>query len=158
MVADGLGHGPVAAIAAQAAAAAFVASPADAPRAQIERMHRSLSGTRGAAVACAAWSNPQELQYAGIGNISGHLCAPGSSRGLVSHSGTLGFQMQRVQQFDYAVSPGALLVMHSDGLSARWQLEDQPGLRTHHPAVIAAALYRDFSRGRDDATVLVMQL
>jgi hypothetical protein len=27
-----------------------------------------------------------------------------------------------------------------------------------HPAIIAAVLFRDFSRGRDDATVVVVKL
>jgi hypothetical protein len=73
----------------------------------------------------------------------------------VSHNGTLGFQFRRLQQFEYAFGTGALLVMHSDGLSARWNLDDHPGLRQRHPAVIAATLHRDHSRGRDDSTVVV---
>jgi hypothetical protein len=44
--------------------------------------------------------------------------------------------------------------MHSDGLASRWDLGAYPGLRVHDPALIAAALYRDFARGRDDVTVL----
>jgi len=50
---------------------------------------------------------------------------------------------------------GALVIMHSDGLSARWKLSDYPGLFERHPAVIAGVLYRDNVRIRDDATVLV---
>ena len=49
----------------------------------------------------------------------------------------------------------SLLVMHSDGLATRWQLDKYPGLAMRHPALIAGVLYRDFSRGRDDVTVLV---
>jgi hypothetical protein len=45
--------------------------------------------------------------------------------------------------------------MHSDGLSSHWSLDPYPGLRLRHPALIAAVLYRDFSRHRDDVTVLV---
>jgi hypothetical protein len=45
--------------------------------------------------------------------------------------------------------------MHSDGLGTRWDLERYPGIRSKHPSVIAAILHRDFSRGRDDVTVLV---
>jgi len=48
-----------------------------------------------------------------------------------------------------------MLVMHSDGLTARWSLAAHPQLATRHAAVIAAVLYRDHSRRRDDATVLV---
>jgi hypothetical protein len=45
--------------------------------------------------------------------------------------------------------------MHSDGVSAHWTLDAYPGLRQHDPLTIAAVLLRDFSRGRDDATVVV---
>jgi hypothetical protein len=46
--------------------------------------------------------------------------------------------------------------MHSDGLSARWDLKNRPDLLARHPAIIAAALYRDHGRERDDATVVVV--
>jgi hypothetical protein len=51
-----------------------------------------------------------------------------------------------------------LLILHSDGLQTRWNLRDYPGLVTRHPAVVTALLHRDFSRGRDDATVLAIRL
>ena len=158
IVIDGLGHGPSAAEAARAAAAAFACNPFGQPRAQLERVHQALAGTRGAAVACAAWSAARAVSYAGIGNIAGRLAGSNGSRGLVSHNGTLGFQLQRVQQFEYPAGNGALLIMHSDGLSARWDLDEHTDLRHHHPAVIAATLYRDHARGRDDATVVVVSV
>jgi hypothetical protein len=47
--------------------------------------------------------------------------------------------------------------MHSDGVATHWDLARYPGLEARHPAVIAAALYRDHSRGRDDLTVLALR-
>ena len=44
--------------------------------------------------------------------------------------------------------------MHSDGLTARWDLRAYPALARRHPGLVAGVLYRDFNRGRDDATVL----
>jgi len=46
----------------------------------------------------------------------------------------------------------------SDGVSARWSLSAYPGLYRRHSAVVAAVLYRDFARRRDDATVIVARL
>jgi hypothetical protein len=51
--------------------------------------------------------------------------------------------------------PSGLVIMHSDGLSSSWNLEAYPGLSRRHPALIAATLYRDASRGRDDVCVVV---
>jgi hypothetical protein len=45
--------------------------------------------------------------------------------------------------------------MHSDGLASRWDLDRYPGIWGKHPCVAAAILHRDFSRNRDDVTVLV---
>jgi hypothetical protein len=48
--------------------------------------------------------------------------------------------------------------MHSDGLATRWPIERYPGLPSRHPALVAGVLYRDWSRGHDDVTVVVARL
>ena len=47
--------------------------------------------------------------------------------------------------------------MHSDGISNRWSLSGHDDLWSRHPAVIAAVLHRDHTRGRDDSTVVVIR-
>lgn len=155
MVIDGLGHGTFAAQAAEKAQEVFAEAPSGTPTVLLERSHRAMGGTRGAAAAVACLEGAQ-LHYAGVGNISGRLVDGKASQGLVSHNGTLGLRINRLQQFDYATSPGACLVMHSDGLSARWDLRENMELRSRHPAVVAGVLYRDFVRASDDATVVVV--
>jgi anti-sigma regulatory factor (Ser/Thr protein kinase) len=157
MVVDGLGHGAFAAEAAQTCIEAFKQSPTDTPMEILQRANRSMSRTRGGAAACARISGGR-MSYAGVGNINGHLLSRERSQGLVSHNGTLGMHQRHAQQFEYPVPSGSLLVMHSDGVSARWDLTRRPGLVDAHPAVIAATVYRDHGRGRDDATVLVVKL
>jgi hypothetical protein len=156
LVVDGLGHGVFAAQAAHAARSAFERSPDQAPRELIDRLHRSLMGTRGAAAACARLMGTGELSYAGVGNIHGAILSGEGMRGLVSHNGTLGLRASRIQQFEYARPAGALLIMNSDGISSRWDLARRPGLLRCHPGVIAALLYRDYVRRHDDATVVVL--
>ena len=129
MIVDGLGHGSLAAVAAERALDSFAAAPGETPRALLERAHRSLSSTRGAAAAIARLTGKSHLSYAGIGNISGYLIGSEKSQGLVSHNGTLGVTITRLQQFEYERSADSLLVMHSDGLSARWDLRKDPVLR-----------------------------
>ena len=156
MVVDGLGHGPLAATAAQAAAVAFAQRPFEPPSETMQHLHAALSGGRGAAAACAMLSVANtKVAYAGVGNISGSLISAEKSRGMVSHNGILGAQLLRKQQFEYERGSGDKIVMHSDGMSARWSLQAYPGLFVRHPAVIAGVLYRDHARPRDDVTVLV---
>jgi hypothetical protein len=98
-----------------------------------------------------------EVPFAGIGNIAACVTCDMQRKQLVSLNGIVGSNMRKVQQFDTPWSRGCMLIMHSDGLGTRWSLDTYPGLASHHPAVIAAVLYRDFARQRDDATVLVIR-
>src|SRR5262249_30277769 len=112
--------------------------------------------TRGAAVSVAnVHRAPPLVTFAGVGNVSGAICLDGVVRQTVSHNGTLGREARQMREYSYPWAGDALIVMHSDGLTSPWSLESYPGLRQRHPALIAAILYRDFNRKRDDVTVLV---
>jgi anti-sigma regulatory factor (Ser/Thr protein kinase) len=156
LLADGLGHGPFAAQASGAAAAAFRQLAGQPPAQRAERIHEALRSTRGAAIAVAEIDPvARSVRYAGIGNIAAQVVAGEQVRSLVSMSGTAGHQARTIREFSYDFPPGALLVVHSDGVSTRWALDRYPGITLRDPAVIAALLHRDHSRGRDDATVVV---
>lgn len=156
LVADGLGHGPLAAEAADVAVAAFRALPGRPPGERIEAIHRRLHVSRGAAVAVAEVdAGAGVLRYAGIGNVAGALLGGEAPRSLLSMNGTAGHQARTLRQLDYPWTPRSLLVMHSDGISARWDLASRPGLQERRPSTIAAVLVRDFGRGRDDAAAVV---
>jgi anti-sigma regulatory factor (Ser/Thr protein kinase) len=158
MIADGLGHGPLAADASLAAIEILRRAGGEGPADLLRLVHDALRGTRGAAVAVAAIDHDRrELLYAGVGNIFGMILAPGSRSGLVSHNGTLGAEARKIQEFAYPWPEGSLLVMHSDGLATHWRLDRSSPLASRHPSVIAGAMYRDFTRGRDDATVVVLR-
>lgn len=158
LVVDGLGHGPNAARAARAATEAFAAKPSAAPAALMEICHSALTTTRGAAGAAARIVLAKNQgSFAGIGNIACRVETTGERRQLVSHSGTLGHVMRRVQEFEFAFPAGALLILHSDGLTTHWTSADYPGLMSKHAGLIAGVLYRDHERGSDDVTVVVLK-
>jgi anti-sigma regulatory factor (Ser/Thr protein kinase) len=156
MVVDGLGHGPLAATAAHQAVKVYEASREPLSHELLSRMHEALRPTRGAA-ASLAWlpHTRPEVEFVGVGNVAGVVLAGGELRRMVSYNGTLGHAMKTVRSFAYPAAGETLVVLASDGLGANWSLESYPGLRQRHPALIAAVLYRDFGRGRDDVTVLV---
>jgi anti-sigma regulatory factor (Ser/Thr protein kinase) len=156
LVVDGLGHGPEASEAAVAAIRAFHDLSPRPPAQALEGIHEALRKTRGAAVAVAEFDLDARLvRYAGAGNIVGVILGAEESHAMVSHNGTVGGEVRRFQEFTYPWPPGALVVLHSDGISRRWDLSDYPGLATKPPGLIAGVLYRDFARDRDDATVVV---
>lgn len=159
LLADGLGHGMSAAAAAAEAVRIFRAQTSFQPEHALAVLHAGLRSTRGAAAAVALIDARRgEVRYAGVGNISATILTGDASRNLVSHNGTLGLQMRKTQEFTYPWPAGALLVAHSDGLATRWKLEQYPGLFRQDPALVAAMLYRDHARPRDDVSVVVCRL
>ena len=158
-MADGLGHGPAAAAAADAGLAAYRnAGTAPRPAEVVQRAHEALRATRGAAFAVGRLETAaRRLRFAGVGNISTSLHHGSVSRSMASVNGTAGLQIRTIQEYDYEWPAGAILVMHTDGLTTRWRLDDYPGLSARPASTIAAVLHRDFTRGRDDATVVVVR-
>jgi anti-sigma regulatory factor (Ser/Thr protein kinase) len=156
LLADGLGHGVLAAEAAAAALGVFARDPIRSPSQTLEDVHAALRPTRGAAVAVAAIDVERGIaRYAGLGNVAGAIVQGTSKRNLVSHNGTAGHIARHFHEFSYPMPAASVLVMHSDGLSSSWNAKDYPGLWERDPSLVAGVLYRDFTRRRDDATVLV---
>lgn len=155
MVADGLGHGPEAAEASVEAVRVFNRFNGHQVSTLLDYIHGGLRATRGAAVSIARYdATARKMVYCGIGNVAGALSVQGTLRRMVSMAGTAGFNARKIQSFDYPFESG-VLIMHSDGLQSNWALDRYPNLATLHPTLIAAILYRDLTRGRDDSTVLV---
>jgi anti-sigma regulatory factor (Ser/Thr protein kinase) len=162
IVADGLGHGMLAAQASQDAVRVFHEAPTDSPKTGLEKIHRALRSTRGAAVAIADIDLAQQtVQFAGVGNIAAMAidtqATPLSRQNWVSFNGTVGHEVRKIQEYAYPWNPHSLIVMHSDGLSTQWRLDQYSGLLSKHPSLIAGVLYRDFHRSRDDVTLVVLR-
>lgn len=159
LVADGLGHGPEAAKAAAEAARVFERDREWDAAERLDSIHFALTSTRGAATAVALLDHDRrEVTFAGIGNISARIVSARGTQGLVSMNGTAGLHASPAREFRYAAPPGALLVLHSDGISARWDLATYAGLMKRDPGIIAGVLFRDFARGTDDAAVVVARI
>ena len=159
IIADGLGHGPLAAEAAIEAVRVFHECSQFSPERIMGEIHGALGKTRGAAVSVAEILHEKRvLNYTGAGNIVAAICTGGKTRSLVSMNGTVGHAVGKIQQFSYSWEQESALIMHSDGLATRWNVEQYPGLTSRHPALLAGVLFRDFCRRRDDATILVTRI
>ena len=157
-VVDGLGHGPLAAQAAVLAVESLRDHHDASLSDQIDFAHGALRSTRGAALGVAEILHDEGIvKFVGIGNIMAAVHQDGTARNMVSQNGILGHQIRRVTEFQYPWSDSAMLIMCSDGINTHWDLSPYAGLTNRDPSLIAAALYRDFSRGRDDTTVIVLK-
>jgi anti-sigma regulatory factor (Ser/Thr protein kinase) len=156
LLADGLGHGPLAAAASIEAARLFRRTTGALPTAVLAILHAGLRATRGAAVAVASIDlTAMQVTYSGIGNIAGLITDTNGVRRMVSHNGTAGHTAGRLQDFRYPMYNRAVVVMYSDGLTTSWSPDNHPGLFALDPLLIAGVLYRDHARARDDASVVV---
>lgn len=156
IVADGLGHGPDASQASQAAVAVFCEKPFAQPRSLIADAHARLRSTRGAAVTVLHLdSEAGVISCSGAGNVIARLVSGDTDRTLLTQHGTAGVQIRTPEEARVAWPEYAILVVQSDGLESRWNAQKLMPLLARDPVLAAAILLRDHSRGRDDATVVV---
>jgi anti-sigma regulatory factor (Ser/Thr protein kinase) len=153
---DGLGHGPLAAAAAAAGVAAVLDDPAGEPAALLERVHRRMSGTRGGAVGIVRFGG-QQARFAGLGNVAASIVSGGTRKSMVSIPGIAGHQARTIRQFEYEAPPGSAVILHSDGISNRWEAAALPRIEARDPLLIAAVLLAQAGIHRDDAGILVLK-
>ena len=158
MLVDGSGHGSEAARAADIAVRTFHENVGANCEIIVERIHRALAPTRGGALAVARIDAAAGVvRFVGLGNISALVVSAGKPRHMVSHNGTAGHVAPRIREFTYEYVGEPMVILHSDGLTSRWDLATYPGLTAQHPSLVAGVLLRDHRRGRDDASVVAMR-
>jgi hypothetical protein len=74
----------------------------------------------------------------------------------ISHRGMLGSNIPTIRPFKTTLTPGWLLVLHTDGIRTRWNLADDAAEAPTADALAAAILARH-ERSDDDACVVVIQ-
>jgi len=158
LVADGLGHGELAAQASRAAVETFAADPWRGPVAILADANRRLAGTRGAAVLVVEIDRvAREVRWAGVGNIVGRVIGGTQMTNLSSRPGIVGQRVPRLREERAALDERTLVVLHSDGLTAKWALEHWAGLVLRSSTVVAAALLQWAGLRQDDASVVVIR-
>ena len=158
VVVDGLGPGPLAAAAAEAALDVFADAPLQQPlEVLVQATHTGLQSTRGAALFAMHTDTPASVQYAGAGNVMGRIISGLADRSMVTQHGTVGVQVRRTEAATVDWPDHAIAVVHSDGIASRWKAEEVVPLLQRDPVLIAATLLWRQIRGRDDATVLVVK-
>lgn len=156
VVADGLGHGPMAADASTEAVRAFQETESTDPAALLRAMHTRLGNTRGAAVAVASIDPEFRLmRFAGIGNIGAFLDDGERRHSALSQPGIVGHHAPQARVVDFELTGRTVVVMHSDGIREGFNLRTLPGLARRPASVIAATVLRDAGSRPDDAAVLV---
>ncbi|WP_328697600.1 SpoIIE family protein phosphatase [Streptomyces sp. NBC_00342] len=153
-VVDGLGHGPEASEAAQAALRAFHRAPDRPLHDMLFAVHRALRHTRGAAVGIMRLHHDR-TEYCGVGNVRALVVTPETAHhGVTGLPGVVGWNMPTPRTHTLPTGPGAIAVMHSDGIHPRWTHAPSRFLLRLPPALLAAAVAHTHRSTRDDAALL----
>lgn len=155
---DGLGHGPEAARAADAAVEAVRDGTGGDALTAIELCHEALRPTRGAAVSAAAFDpRDRTLTWSGVGNVEGRLVRAGGGppASLLTLGGVVGHELPPLRATSVPVERGDVVMLATDGLSGGFADDLEPRGRCD---AIATRLLDDFARPSDDALVIVARL
>jgi serine/threonine protein phosphatase PrpC len=95
-----------------------------------------------------------------VGDVSGSIFGPDVARRFVSAAGVVGSRQQaplrtRVEQ--HRLEAGQVLVLFTDGIKSRVDLSSELALLRQRPYSIAEQVIDRWSRGHDDATVVVVR-
>lgn len=155
--ADGLGHGPKAKEAVDQAGDFFIKYRSTDPVDIIREMHENIRKTRGLVGTIASCSMAsQEWLMCGVGNISAKMYTGMEARTYMPYNGTIGLNLPGSMNASlFPVENNQHLILCSDGIQTRWELNKYPSILKYDNTVLAAAIYKDHSRGNDDASVLV---
>ncbi len=157
---DGLGHGSEAARAARSAAAVVRESPSRDLVRLVQRCHRALHGTRGAAITLAFVSALESrLCWLGVGNVEGRVLSgdPATTRpkgSLALARGVPGHELPAVRAATIAMAPGDIVALATDGVDASFAdaLELSGSSQTISERILA-----EHWKPPDDALVIVVR-
>lgn len=158
--ADGLGHGPHAKESIDKAANVFMKTQEEDPVEIIREIHESVRRTRGLVASIASWNNKQkEWMICGVGNIITRLYTGITYKNHMSYNGTLGLNIPTSMKSSIIEGErNQHLIMCSDGLKSRWEITKYPGILKYDPLILAAAIYKDYVRRNDDASILIVKV
>lgn len=158
--ADGLGHGEHAKAAVDQAAECFAMIEGDDPADILKQVHEKVRRTRGLVAAVAIFDKKSlEWKICGVGNILVRLYSGLNFKTYMSFNGTVGLNIPNsLKASVFPVEKSQHLIMCSDGIRSRWSLNQYPAIFKFDNTILAAALYSDFTRGNDDASVLIAKV
>lgn len=160
-VIDGLGHGPKAAVAAQAAVDHIQTQVGLPPQMIMESTHKVLRSTRGAVMSIANIDKEtHRMTWLGVGNVTGVLLRQnqnGDERNrehLLVRGGVIGYRLPPLKTFTLDIELGDTLIFTTDGIRSGFQENLPP---TQAPQAMADAILSEHARDTDDALAVVVR-
>ena len=154
-VADGLGHGPDAAVASQAACKYISENSSKDLKKLVLDCSQAISNSRGTALIIIRINTvDHEMTYVGIGNVEMQSISQESIR-PVNIPGIVGRHInRRVRTSTYKLNKGDILTIFTDGISRRFHLDEYSGLDAQ---TLAETILEKHSKDHDDATCITIR-
>lgn len=156
-LADGLGHGPEANRAVVKGMSYLQEVHSGLPGEMLAGMHKEVKRTRGLVGTMVVYNCKDRMwKFCGIGNISTVLHNPVNYKTYTPYNGIVGMNIpSTIKEMEIPSERGQVLVMCSDGVRSRWDLQRYPGLLKLDLSIAAAAIYKDYGRRADDTSVVI---
>ncbi len=162
-VADGLGHGEAAALAAEIAVAILAQCAAEPVTALIQRCHEALLTTRGVVMSLASFNGQDNtMAWLGVGNVEGVLFRADAKaipphEAILLRGGTVGYRLPPLRASVLPVAPGDTLIFVTDGIHSSFAGDLALAASSHAPQQIADDILSRHGRQTDDALVLAVR-
>ena len=151
-VIDGLGHGYESSVAATRAVEVIRESVDLSVDAILQRCHKELRVTRGAAVGILKIEEEGAGEFCGIGNIEVQA-VNGQAPSVFCLAGIVGHNMRSSKVMQFTMKPGDIYCVMSDGVSTRGNLKAcLPGA----PETVARRIVESWGKDHDDATAVIL--
>ena len=157
-VVDGLGHGEEAAAAAKIAVDVLNANAHDSVISLFKRSHDALRQSRGVVMSIALVNGlDATMTWTGVGNVEGLVVRADpeikpEKESLLMRPGVLGSSLPALNASIIQMMPGDTFVFATDGIRSGF---DEIVNSHDPPKEIATAIVSKYSKGSDDALVLV---
>lgn len=160
LLGDGLGHGPEANAAVNAAIQAFEQNKGYEPVSAIREIHDRVKKTRGLVATVVRYACAQkQWMICGVGNIGTGIAHNLALKNHMTYNGIIGMNIPGSMKTHMVNAEyGQVLILCSDGIKNRIDMQRYPGILRHDLSIMAAAIYKDYARKTDDMSVLIARL
>jgi anti-sigma regulatory factor (Ser/Thr protein kinase)/serine/threonine protein phosphatase PrpC len=157
-VIDGLGHGEQAHRVATAARDYLKNRWSQDVVDTMKKLHNELQGSLGAVAGIAVVdTRTGHARFSGIGNVSYRVFGPRNMR-LHCAAGNLGHQIRSPQAQEHTLSEDDVVVIYSDGVRDRFEVDEYPQMRYQGAETIARTIVERFGKDHDDATCVALRV
>ena len=161
-IVDALGHGVKAHEVSRVARAYLEQYWSQDVRRTMQLLDRHLRDSLGAAVGLGVIDlETNQLTYTGVGNtvirILRRQAKPAKSTQLYSAAGIVGSYIRDSAEQKIQLHSSDLILMYSDGIKERFDLQEYPSIFTDDVMTISKKLVRKYGKNYDDATCIALK-